>query len=140
MASCWIQPTAALLVGTLSKTESDTYARSVGTGQDAVAAVLSAAVDYVRGCCLARRSQGPSGTVPPSLLRATLAIAAYDLLKRMPVEILQDRRIAKDDAEALLRDVREGRFLPEDGGDPPDEGASVLPSSADPVPARILDE
>ena len=116
----WIKPTERDLASCLSQKEIDAFRQSPSaTGaEDPVAALLAATAQQVRAAVRANRAvaMGPADTVPQSLMRAALAIAAFDALKRLPVPVGEDRRQAKDDALALLDKVAAGRITPESAG------------------------
>ena len=118
--AAWRAPTETDLAAALSQREIDAFRQSPSaTGaEDPVRAILAQSAGEVRAACRSngRCRMGPEGTVPPSLMRAAVAIAAFDALKRLPVPVGEDRRQAKDDALALLDKVAAGRITPESAG------------------------
>lgn len=127
------------LAGRLSQREIDAFRASpaASMGADPVADTISAAVDLARGYCRSNGNlrPGPAGTIPRSLLSPVLDIAAYNLLRRLPVPAQEDRRKAYDAALAILRDVAEGRSTPE-GHDEAEDAASGTVAVAVAVSSR----
>lgn len=110
------------LAATLSQQEVDAYRRSASLdGSDPVARLLSRTAALVRGYVATNGKvarMGPSGTLPESLISPAMDYAAYDVLKRQPVPVNEDRRRARERAEDLFRDVAQGKYTPEaDGAD-----------------------
>lgn len=117
----WIVPTETDLASALSQAELDAFRASAPAdgSADPVAGLLSATAQQVRAAVRANRAVAMAAnpaSIPQSLLRACLAIAAYDVLKRLPVSVGEDRRIAKDDALDLLGKVASGSVVPESDG------------------------
>lgn len=118
----WLVPSASDLASALSQKEIDAFRSSPGRpgGGDPVRAVLDFAASEARGACRSNgrvRLAAAASSIPASLMRAVVAIAAFDVLKRLPVPVGEDRRIAKDDALKLLADVAAGRITPESDGE-----------------------
>ena len=74
----------------------------------------------------------------PCVVRAAVAIAAFDALKRLPVPVGEDRRRAKEDALELLDKVAQGRITPEGDGEADDESRPATSPLADDGPPRTL--
>lgn len=108
------------LAATLSQNEVDAYRRSASLdGSDPVARLLSRTAALVRGYIATNGKvarMGPSGTLPESLISPAMDYAAYDVLKRLPVPVNEDRRRARERAEDLFRDVAQGKYTPESDG------------------------
>ena len=110
----WVAITETMLTEALSSLELEAYRSSgLATGQaDPVANTILRAVEEVRGYVAAGgNTLGADGTVPERLLDAALSIIRYRVLTRLPLDVSQDRRTARDDAYQLLRDVAARRFL-----------------------------
>ena len=140
--AAWRAPTETDLAAALSQREIDAFRQSPSaTGaEDPVRAVLAQNAGEARMACVSNGHvrMGPEGTVPPGLLRAVVAKAAFDVLKRLPVPVGEDRRRAKEDADALLEKVASGRLTPEGDGE---DGGDSLPATtpqADDGPPRTL--
>ena len=143
----WTVPTETDLAAALSQREIDQFRASPAASMDAdpVRSVLDQAAGLVRASC---RSNGrvkmdasADNSIPRSCLRALCAIAAFDVLKRLPVPVGEDRRRAYEDALEFLKDIASGAITPE-GADAEDDTASAhaLPASAEPHdPPRLLD-
>lgn len=126
----WTKPTEQDLAGTLSQREIDSYRVSPAASgaSDPVADVVAAAADLARGYCRSNGNLrlGPAGTVPRSLLAPVLDIAAYNILKRLPLQVQEDRRKAYEEAMRILRDVAEGRTTPESHGEAEDAASGTV--------------
>lgn len=137
----WRKPTESDLAATLSQKELDTYRQSSGVdGADPVADLLSRTAEMVRGYCRSNRSLKVSsvpGSLPEGLISPAMDYAAYDVLKRLPVKVGEDRRLAKEAAVALFEKVADGKVTPEDADD--GENVSVSPGFNNPIPPRVLD-
>ena len=126
----WTKPTEQNLAGTLSQREIDAFRASPAASMaaDPVADTIAAAVDLARGYCRSNGNLrlGPAGTIPRSLLSPVLDIAAFNILKRLPVPVNEDRRKANEEAMRILRDVAEGRTTPEGHGEAEDAAAGTV--------------
>jgi len=139
----WRRLTKADLAAALSQKEIDAYRQSVGSGQtDPVGALLSRTAEMARGYCRANRSvrlPADPEAVPGSLVAACCDYAAYDVLKRLPVPVGEDRRRARDQAIELFQAVARGDVTPETADESADDTAAGSPASAEPCPPRLLD-
>ena len=139
----WRRLTKADLAAALSQAEIDAYRKSVGSGQtDPVGALLSRTAEMARGYCRANRAVGlpdDPESVPGMLVAACCDYAAYDVLKRMPVPVGEDRRRARDQALELFKAVARGEVTPEREEETSDSAAAGSPASAPPCPPRLLD-
>ena len=139
----WRRLTKADLGATISQKEIDAYRQSAPAGTDAVADLLSRTAEMARGYCRANRAvklPADGESVPGSLVAACCDYAAYDVLKRQPVPVGEDRRLAREQAVELFKAVARGDVTPEsadeEAGDPVAAGA---PLAAPPSPPRLLD-
>lgn len=139
----WRTLTEPDLAATLSQREIDVFRRSASAeGADPVADLLSRTAEMARGYCRANRSvrvPAGAGLVPEMLVSACCDWAAYDVLKRLPTPVGEDRRRARDQALELLKAVAAGDVTPDS---PEPEGASAAagsPAAAPPCPPRLLD-
>lgn len=139
----WCELTESDLLCTISRKELDTYRQSMPWSQDCVAGLLARTAQYVRGCIASggRIANIPSGNlIPASLVGAAVDYAAYDLLKRFPVQVSEDRRRARSDAKALFDAIAEGKRTVESPDASSDDGApAVTPIAAPAHPERLLD-
>ena len=139
----WRELTEADLAATLSQREVDAYRQSSpASGEDPVAGLLARTAEMALGYCRANRALRVPATgraVPGSLVSACCDWAAYDVLKRQPVPVGEDRRRARDQALELFKAVAAGTVTPE----PPEDGAAAAaagsPLAAPPYPPRLLD-
>ena len=115
------------LAATLSQGEIDAFRQDASLdGSDPVARLLSRTVAMVRGYIATNgkvRRMGPSGTLPESLISPAMDYAATDVLKRIDVQLNEDRRKARERAEDLFKDVAAGKYTPE--SDDADDTAST---------------
>lgn len=138
----WRKPTEDDLAATLSQRELDAYRRSGSAGgAEPVEDLLARTAQMVRGYCRANHGVvmcRTEGTIPESLVSPAMDYAAYDVLKRLPAPVIEDRRRARDEAQKLFERVANGDFTPEagEGGDP-DAGRFAGPVFNRP-PRRIL--
>lgn len=115
----WRALTEADLLATLSATEISTYrqsARGADASVDPVADLLSRTAQMVRGYVRAggRVAVAPGGaTIPEGLVSPACDYAAYDVLKRLPVAVGEDRRRAREQAIELFERVAAGKVTPE---------------------------
>lgn len=112
----WRKPDEDDLTATLSQAEIEAFRRSASFAADPVERILQRTSALVRGFIATNgkvRRMGPAGTLPESLVSPAMDYAAYDILKRMPVALTDERRTARAKAEELFRDVAQGRFTPE---------------------------
>ncbi len=129
------------LTATLSQAELDAFRRSAGyDGQDPCDALLSRTAEMIRGYCKANPQVSicpDGGTIPEALVSAACDYAAYDVLKRMPVDVGEDRRRARTEAIQLFKDVSTGAVSVESHGQETNESSRAMPSFGD-RPHRIL--
>lgn len=90
----WRAPTRSDLEGSMSALEIDGMAtKALGEDQDAIAQALRRAVVRVRAYCRAAGiTMGADGTIPDELVPDAMDMAAFDVLKRLNLEVKQDRR------------------------------------------------
>lgn len=130
------------LEGTLSQKEIDAFRQSAG-GSRPVEDLLGRTAEMVRGYCRAGRSvrvPQEEGLVPASLVSAACDYAAYDVLKRLPVPVGEDRRKAREQALELFKAVARGEVIPENPDDTAEDAAAAgSPLAGPPCPPRLLD-
>ena len=141
----WRKLTESDLVATLSAAEVSAY--KAGSfrvpGIDPVEALLSRTAELVRGYVRANgrvRLSRTALSIPESLISPAADYAAFDILKRLPTAVGEDRRRARDEAIALFEKVASGAITPEGADDPEIETASLAarsPAFSAP-PVRIL--
>ena len=125
--SNWRPVDANDLAATLSQGEIDAFRQDASLdGSDPVARLLARTVAMVRGYIATNgkvRRMGRSGTLPESLISPAMDYAAADVLKRIDVQLNEDRRKARERAEDLFKDVAAGKYTPE--SDDADDTAST---------------
>ena len=123
----WRKVDESDLVATISRQEVDAYRRSSSVdGSDPVERLLRRTVALARGYVATNGKvarMGPPGTLPESLVSPAMDYAAYDILKRLPVAVNEDRRRARERAEGLFSDIAAGKYTPESDG--ADESAAT---------------
>lgn len=138
----WRTLTKRDLEGTLSQKELDAYRQSAG-GSRPIEDLLERTAEMCRGYCRAGRSVRvpvEEGLVPESLISACCDYAAYDVLKRMPVPVNEDRRLARTQALELFQAVAKGEVIPESyDASADDPAAAGSPLAGPPSPPRLLD-
>jgi hypothetical protein len=134
----WRAPTTADLIATLSKAEVDAFDQSVPASASAPSEDLVArTASFVRG--FIRRNHhvrlGPAGTLPEGLISPAMDYAAYDMLKRLPVEVGAARVKAREEALLLFEDVASDKVTPESfGEDEADGNDAPFPAWTPPPP------
>ena len=117
----WRQITANDVAATLSQREVDGYQRSGGDNTNPLATLIERTTARVR---LSVRSNGrvrmsPDATlVPLSLISPACDYMAFDILKRLDVEVGEDRRRARQQAIDLFDRIERGEVTPEGWGEP----------------------
>lgn len=131
------------IAATLSSRELEAFRQSspIG-GDDPVDALLSRTAGLVRSYIRANGHVGLSrvpASLPESLISPACDYAAFDILKRMPVPISEDRRRAREQAIALFEKIARREVTPEP--DHPDDGAgqAAAPLAGTAKPPRLLD-
>lgn len=113
----WRKPTVDDLAAALSQREIDAFRQSGGLGgADPAEAIVSEAAALVRSYIRSSGSVALSpeeGQIPESLIPCAMDWAAFQILKRLPVPVGEDRRKAYDDALAAFRDIAAHKLAPE---------------------------
>jgi hypothetical protein len=134
----WRAPTTSDLIATLSKAEVDAFDQSVPASASAPSEDLVArTASFVRG--FIRRNHhvrlGPAGTLPEGLISPAMDYAAFDVLKRLPVEVGAARVKAREEALLLFEDVAADKVTPESfGEDEADGNDAPFPAWTPPPP------
>lgn len=130
----WRTLTLEDLAARLSQHEIDEYRLSAGFVEgktpDPALALLEQTADRVRGYCrqnVAIRLSPTEHEIPYDLIAPALDICMFDVLKRMPMDVKDPRRLAYERALDLLDKVAAGDYLPEPYGSTDDENDRVLP-------------
>ena len=139
----WRAPTTADLAATLSQAEVDAFDQSVPAGGAVTpsADLVARTASFVRG--FVRRNHrvrlGPAGTLPEGLISPAMDYAAFDVLKRLPVEVGAARVKAREEALLLFEDVAANKVTPESYLDEEDGAVEeAFPAFAAPPPVRIV--
>lgn len=137
----WRKPTREDLTARLSQEEQDAFSQSADFSADAVDGVISQAAAFARDAVRSGGRAGISpedGTVPDGLVRSVLAIVIVDLLTRYAINPSEARLAAAKSAEEHLRQVAEGKIVPESyAGEAALEAKNAGPA-ADDGPRRTL--
>ena len=137
----WRKMTANDVAATLSQREVDGYQRSGGDNLNPLGTLIERTTARVR---LSIRSNGrvrmspDAATLPLSLISPACDYMAFDILKRLDVEVGGDRRRARQQAIDLFDRIERGEVTPE-GWDEPEtqdtgHSAALLISSS---PQRV---
>jgi hypothetical protein len=111
----WLDITEAHVTSRFSSTEMTAFRQSAQTpgDSDAVTMTIDVVTSYVRGCVLAApHNQVAETGIPSVLLDAALDLLTVRLMRRSHgalVDVDGTRKSAAEQAEALLRQVREGK-------------------------------
>ena len=139
----WRAPTTADLAATLSQAEVEAFDQSVPSGGAVTpsADLVARTASFVRG--FVRRNHrvrlGPAGTLPEGLISPAMDYAAFDVLKRLPVEVGAARVKAREEALLLFEDVAANKVTPESYLDEEDGAIEeAFPAFAAPPPVRIV--
>lgn len=139
----WRAPTLKDIAATLSQKELDTYRQSpeFTSGDDPVLDLLRRTAAFVRSK-IRRNGQvkmsPDADKIPESLISPAMDYAAYDILKRQPVKMTNERQKARDQAIAEFDKVARRETTPEDYNEDEGEIGKARPKFA-PRPYRILD-
>jgi hypothetical protein len=143
----WRKPTLEDIAATLSAKELEAFRSSTSfEAGDPVEALIQRTAEMVRSYCRANRALKVSpaeGELPESLISPAMDYAAFDILKRLPLAIGEDRRKARDSALELFEKVSQNKITPESFGVDYTEDevqSHALPSFAQPIPYRKLDD
>ena len=79
-----------------------------------------------------------TGSIPEGLISPAMDYAAYDVLKRMPMEIGKDRSDARRAAVTLFDAIASKKYQPESFGGEADSGGLALPKISDPDDNAVL--
>ena len=112
----WRSITEADVVSTLSRKEVDAFRQSVDEGGTLLDDLCRRTAQMVRAYIRAgaRVSVSADGdTIPEGLISPACDYLVFDLLKRMPVPVGEDRRRAREQAIALFDDLAAGKVIPE---------------------------
>ena len=140
----WREITENDLASTLSQGEIEAFRQDgAQDGADAVSRTIALATAkariYISSNSFIRI--GPLGTLPEGVIPAVCDIVAYRLLRRLPVAVGEDRRLAAQKAEEMLEKIANG-LLKVESDDEEDELAArvaTTPAHAEARPARLLD-
>lgn len=136
----WRRLTEDDLVAFLSQKEVDTFRKSADFSPDAIAAILLATGNFVRGFVRASgvRCSEEDGSIPDSLVSPALDYAVFDVLKRFRISVGEDRRKAREQAIELFNRVADRKMQVEPADESVDGESAVAPAFAPPRPARLL--
>jgi hypothetical protein len=143
----WRAPTETDLQGSVSADELAAYRdAAIGDAENAdpIAGQLATVVNLVRGYLRAGSVEmGPDGTLPETLIRPAMDFLTVDVIKRLPIDLSEDRRRARDAALSIFRDVATGKMRVEDFGKPSTAssgaGAQLVSSRPNLTTRRDLD-
>ena len=112
----WRKITEADVVSTLSRKEVDAYQKSTDEGTVPIEELCRRTAQMVRSYIRAGARVNVSAdgeTIPEGLISPACDYLAFDILKRMPVPVGEDRRRAREQAIALFDELAAGKVIPE---------------------------
>lgn len=112
----WREITEADVVSTLSRKEVDAYQKSTDEGTVPIEELCRRTAQMVRSYIRAGARVNVSAdgeTIPEGLISPACDYLAFDILKRMPVPVGEDRRRAREQAIALFDELAAGKVVPE---------------------------
>ena len=117
----WRAITRADVTASLTLKETESYQRSVDFGDDPLPILIERTTAYAR---LAIRSNGrvrmspDATTLPVSVISPACDYLIYDVLKRIDVEVGEDRRRARQQAIDFFEKIERGDITPEGWDEP----------------------
>lgn len=139
----WRKPTLEDISATLSEKEIEAYRTSiVVSSNDPIEELLYRGASLVRSFCRANRAISLSPNeyeVPEALVSPLCDYVAYDILKRLPLVINEDRKQARENALSLFEKVASGSITPESYEMGEDDIHARPAFNVPPLPKRVLD-
>ena len=117
----WRAITRADVTASLTLKETENYQRSVEFGDDPLPILIERTTAYAR---LAIRSNGrvrmspDASTLPVSVISPACDYMVFDILKRIDVEVGEDRRRARQQAIDFFEKIEKGDVTPEGWDEP----------------------
>ena len=117
----WRAITRADVTASLTLKETENYQRSVEFGDDPLPILIERTTAYAR---LAIRSNGrvrmspDANTLPVSVISPACDYMVFDILKRIDVEVGEDRRRARQQAIDFFEKIERGDITPEGWDEP----------------------
>ena len=117
----WRAITRADVTASLTLKEAESYQRSADFGEDPLPILIERTTAYAR---LAIRSNGrvrmspDATTLPVSVISPACDYMIFDILKRIDVEVGEDRRRAREQAIEFFNKVEKGDITPEGWDEP----------------------
>ena len=128
----WRKPTSRDLVAKLNQREATAFKQhpDFASMADPASDILEQTAEMVRGYCRTNkqvRMSPEAGSIPEGLMSPAMDYAAYDVLKRINVNINDSRKAAWEKAIELFEKVARGEYIPEswtEGETPEDDTSS----------------
>ena len=147
----WRKPETRDLTAKLNQREVTAFKQhpDFASMADPASDILEQTAEMVRGYCRTNKQVRMSpelGTIPEGLMSPAMDYAAYDVLKRINVNINESRKAAWEKAIDLFEKVARGEYIPESWsseGEPGEEDASsnrARPKFSDNQRFKILNE
>jgi hypothetical protein len=120
----WRAITRADVTASLTLKEAESYQRSADFGEDPLPILIERTTAYAR---LAIRSNGrvrmspDATTLPASVISPACDYMIFDILKRIDVEVGEDRRRARQQAIDFFDRITKGEVTPEGWDEPENE-------------------
>lgn len=139
----WRKPTLEDISATLSEKEIEAYRTSImAQANDPIEELLYRGASLVRSYCRANRAISLSPNeyeIPEGLVSPLCDYVAYDILKRLPLVINEDRKQARKDAVLMFEKVANGTLTPESYELTEDDIHARPAFNVPPLPKRVLD-
>lgn len=118
----WRKPITRDLTAKLNQKEVTAFKQhpDFASMADPAADILEQTAEMVRGYCRTNKQVKMSpvlGTIPEGLMSAAMDYAAYDVLKRINVNVNDSRKSAWEKAIELFEKVARGEYIPESWSD-----------------------
>ena len=133
----WRRPETRDLTAKLNQREVDAFKQhpDFKTMADPASDILEQTAEMVRGYCRTNKQVKMSpeaGSIPEGLISPAMDYAAYDVLKRINVNINEARKAAWEKAIDLFEKVAMGQYIPESWYKDSEEGDDTSSNKARP--------
>lgn len=114
----WRKPEHRDIAAKLAQKELDAFSASpdFNSGADPILDILELTAETVRGFCRTNKQLKmcpTEGTIPEGLMTFAMDLAAFDILKRLRLEVGESRVKAWEKANDILMAVSKGEYIPE---------------------------
>lgn len=143
----WRKPTNEDLISTISQVEADAFSQSpdFNSAVNPQERVLEDTAELVRGYLRKAENTGAikihpdDGYIPSGLMNPAMDIATFKMLKRFNLEPTEARKKAFEEAMQVLRDVADGKMVPESYSDEAETEEEIIDAVAGIVPLTAME-